>query len=160
MPAPTLSVNIPPAEMAKVRRALDKWGSIVEQRLQIAVANTAADVHRDAVGGFGGDYKEDIRRSVIGGEPLPVPPYKEQSDLMPHFRTPGGLRDSIRLAKQNADLWHVEAGGSAAPYAHYVEFGTRHARPHPFMHPAAESNRRRWNERVNKAIKDPTGVSE
>lgn len=159
MPQPAVTVSIPPAEMAKVKRALEKWGAIVEKRLQQALYITAEDVRRDAADGFGGDYAEDIRRSVIGGGPLPVPPYKEQSNLMPHVRT-GDLRSSVRVVRQSANEYHVDAGETAAPYGRFVEFGTSRSRPHPFMHPAAEMNRRKWDTRVRKAIKDPTGVSE
>jgi HK97 gp10 family phage protein len=159
MPAnPTVSATLSTAEVAKVKEALAKWGDVVRRRLRQATAVAASNVERDAKNGFGGDYAEDIHRTVIGAEPLPTPPYKEQSDLMPHRRTQK-LVGSIRNEKQGeGDMYHVIAGNSDAPYAAFVEFGTSRARPHPYMFPAAEMNRKGWREEVEKAIKDPTGV--
>jgi HK97 gp10 family phage protein len=111
----------------------------------------ASAIEKDAKMGFGGDYEEDIRRSVIGAGALPAPPYTEQSDLIPHVRT-GDLRGAIRKEPDGEDYW-VKAGGDAAPYAAYVEYGTIRARPHPFMFPAVEMNRGRWNELVRKALR-------
>jgi len=158
--APTIKLTLSDAELAKVKRALDKWGDVVKKRLQQATAITATDIERDAKETrWGGNFPEDIQSSVIGATALETPPYKEQSNLMPHIRT-GILKSSIRTEKATDDLYFVRAGDSSAPYAGFVEFGTKNARPHPFMHPAAEMNKRKWKERIEKAIKDPTGVKE
>lgn len=153
----SVTFTLSASEMAKVKMALDQWGKVVSNRLRQASAITAEDVKRDAIGGFGGNYDEDISRTVLGATSKPVPPYKAQSDLMPHTRS-GLLKNSIRVEKQSADVYMVKAGNEVAPYAAYVEFGTRTARPHPFMFPATEMNRKRWRERIDKAIQDPTGV--
>lgn len=56
-----------------------------------------------------------------------------------HQRVGGALRDSIELHTSSTDTlrgWEVTAGGKSAPYARYVEFGTRHAAAQPFLRPA------------------------
>ena len=52
---------------------------------------------------------------------------KKNATTYPKIRT-GNLYNSIRAAKQRKDnliLINLNAGGDSAPYAKYVEFGTR-----------------------------------
>jgi HK97 gp10 family phage protein len=52
----------------------------------------------------------------------------------------------------------IYAGGGAAFYARFVEFGTRKMRPHAFFYPAYRANKRRIKSAItralSKAIKD------
>jgi HK97 gp10 family phage protein len=61
------------------------------------------------------------------------------------FQLGGALRDSIDVvdggSTETRIAFDVVAGGPAAPYARYVEFGTRHAAAQPFLRPALAEER-------------------
>lgn len=151
-----MSVTIKMPDVGRASKGLETWGAETKKRMRQARYFVASAIEKDAKSGFGGDYDEDIRRSVIGAGALPVPPYEEQSDLMPHVRT-GDLRSSIRKEPDGEDFW-VKAGGDAAPYAAFVEYGSASARPHPFMFPAVEMNRGKWNKLVRDALRHRAGA--
>lgn len=64
----------------------------------------------------------------------------------------GALRDSIKGRVINQNAGEVTAGGGAVNYATYVEEGTRFAPAQPYMHPAADAARPRFEAAVAKAI--------
>jgi HK97 gp10 family phage protein len=45
----------------------------------------------------------------------------------------GKLRNSIKSKKKDNNLWEIVAD---VPYSYYVEMGTSHEAPHPFLRPA------------------------
>jgi HK97 gp10 family phage protein len=54
----------------------------------------------------------------------------------------GRLKSTIHIEKGDEPLTRiVKAGGSEAPYAPFVEYGTRKMAAQPFMRPAAEARR-------------------
>ena len=55
----------------------------------------------------------------------------------------GALRSSVRAARlrDGAEGWRVEVGGPRAPYARYLEFGTRHFRARRFFEAALRRSR-------------------
>lgn len=60
---------------------------------------------------------------------------KKNATTYPKIRT-GNLYNSIRAAKQRKDnliLINLNAGGDSAPYAKYVEFGTRKMEPRAYL---------------------------
>lgn len=68
----------------------------------------------------------------------------------------GKLRDSIKeqdVSTSTRISRRVSAGGRAAPYAKWVEFGHGQAEPHPFFWPAYRLKRRRFRARMAKAAK-------
>ena len=78
-----------------------------------------------------------------------------------HRNIGGRLRGSISSSPPSVSGSRAEAWVTAsAPYAKYMEFGTRHNAAHPFLRPAAEEARsdvvRQVAEAVNQAIKSGT----
>ena len=65
------------------------------------------------------------------------------------------LRTSIRVvgSRQTPDAQAVAGGILGVNYAHFVEFGTRYARPHPFMFPAFVASRRRAMRNAQAAMR-------
>lgn len=75
-----------------------------------------------------------------------------------HAYVGGRLRGSIRAllpesSGDTAEAW-VIAGGEEAPYAKYMEFGTRHAAAHPFLRPALAESRQEIVSRIAAAMKE------
>lgn len=68
------------------------------------------------------------------------------------YRT-GNLRRSY-IHRRESDLTYVvENMANIAPYAIYVEFGTRRMAPRPHLGPAAEAERPKLAERVKQALR-------
>lgn len=57
------------------------------------------------------------------------------------------VSDSTRISRR------ISAGGRAAPYASWVEFGHGQAAPRPFFWPAYRLKRRRFKARMSRAAK-------
>ena len=64
----------------------------------------------------------------------------------------GRLRDSIR-SESDGDSATVS---SDVAYAQHVEFGTTEAAPHPYLVPAAEEERPKFEQRVRRALRNAT----
>jgi HK97 gp10 family phage protein len=64
----------------------------------------------------------------------------------------GALRDSIQGRVINQQAGEVVAGGGAVDYAGYVEEGTVKMPARPYMHPAADAARPRFEAAVARAI--------
>jgi HK97 gp10 family phage protein len=63
----------------------------------------------------------------------------DTSVMHPKFSLGGNLKRSLRMTSKTdakGTYGEVVAGGVDAPYAKYVEFGTRHAMAQPFLRPA------------------------
>lgn len=80
-----------------------------------------------------------------------------------NLRLGGSLRSSLRIElRDDAKAGRVEnavsAGGRKAPYAHYVEFGTRHAPAQPFLRPALKHVERTYGDRMEKALRRRFGI--
>ncbi len=61
----------------------------------------------------------------------------------------GRLRDSIRISRARRGEAIVEA---TAPYAGYVEYGTRYMKPRPYMRPAAAEAVEKLREKLREII--------
>jgi HK97 gp10 family phage protein len=61
----------------------------------------------------------------------------------------GNLRDSIHVEPEGVDAWVL----TKVHYANFVEFGTRHAPPYPFMTPAAEAHGQGHAERMGNSLR-------
>lgn len=66
----------------------------------------------------------------------------------------GALRDSIKGRVINQQSGEVTAGGGDVDYAGYVEYGTVKMAAQPYMHPAADAARPRFEAAVARAIAD------
>ena len=88
----------------------------------------------------------------------------------------GKLGQSIKAVKQDATNWNIEAGGTIAPYAAYVEFGTGglvsvpnelkqqawlfkgkgirevNLRARPFLYPSLLRGRKEYLEKLKKTL--------
>jgi HK97 gp10 family phage protein len=64
----------------------------------------------------------------------------------------GALRDSIKGRVINQQAGEVTAGGGEVDYAGYVEYGTVKMGAQPYMHPAADAARPRFEAAVAQAI--------
>lgn len=61
----------------------------------------------------------------------------------------------VRMVESNTAV-EVFTGGTEVKYAVMLEFGTKDIAPRPFMHPAAERNRRKIKQRFDRALKAST----
>lgn len=64
----------------------------------------------------------------------------------------GNLRDAIHVEKAEAG-WSVVAGNTTAFYGHIVENGSVLSAPHPFLVPAAESQKEAVAAAVTAALR-------
>lgn len=88
----------------------------------------------------------------------------------------GKLGQSIKAVKQDATNWNIEAGGTIAPYAAYVEFGTGglvqvpdelkqqawlfkgkgikevNLRARPYLYPSLLKGRKEYLEKLKKTL--------
>jgi len=110
--------------------------------------------------------KGEVVKQEIGHRTVPLPDV--EADLSSRGRaelrraTPGqtlggALRKSISR-EPAADTWRrimsfIQAGGKDAPYAKYVEFGTRRSRAQPFMRPALALGREVFRENLVKSLR-------
>ena len=62
----------------------------------------------------------------------------------------GNLRNSISADQIDALSWAVTVG---ALYGAYVEFGTRHQAPRPFLIPAVDAVRPQFEQAIRRALK-------
>lgn len=70
------------------------------------------------------------------------------------------IGEGTRLSARQRQLFHpvdpddvsVFVGASPLPYAHLVEYGTRHASPHPFMRPAWEAGKQAFADGIRQDI--------
>ena len=69
---------------------------------------------------------------------IPYPP-ASAPDEPPHMRT-GGLLNSIERERQGLTLRVGTSSSASAYYAKYLEIGTRHMAPRPFLRPALWNN--------------------
>jgi len=71
----------------------------------------------------------------------------------------GALRKSVKKIPTEDTgkqiVAYVEAGGKEAPYAKYVEFGTRRSRAQPFMRPALAEAREKFPGLLRDALRGP-----
>lgn len=71
----------------------------------------------------------------------------------------GKLRGSIELDDMTSGThisWAVRAGGPTAPYAKFMEFGTRHAKAHPFLRPALKQVETSYSQRMRAGLRNLT----
>lgn len=57
------------------------------------------------------------------------------------------------VKEQPDEGWYVVGGDSDAWYGHFVELGTVHAPPHPFLVPAAEASKKELAALVSLSLK-------
>jgi hypothetical protein len=86
-------------------------------------------------------------------------PRKEFSGL--DIRLGGNLRASIAARSVESDDRHIRykvvAGGPRAPYAKFMEFGTRYVAAKPFLRPALKHAETRLPQRMRSALKQRFG---
>jgi HK97 gp10 family phage protein len=95
----------------------------------------------------------EVKRALAGGGGRSA-----RSLRWGHAYVGGNLRNSIHALPATtsggvAEVW-VLAGGEEAPYAKYMEFGTRHAAAHPFLRPALAESKAEIVGRIAAAIKE------
>jgi hypothetical protein len=70
----------------------------------------------------------------------------------------GGLRDAIHVEQGTLDdpndalTWRVVAGDEDVYYGHIEEHGSVNRAPHPFLTPAAEADRQRFEDEAGEAL--------
>lgn len=65
----------------------------------------------------------------------------------------GKLRQSIKAQKVNSKTYEIRANATGlAPYAPFVEFGTRFMRAQPFLFPAFFAGRKRFTNALQKLL--------
>lgn len=64
----------------------------------------------------------------------------------------GNLKRSIHVDRKGEAEYAVVAGDDDAFYGHMVEFGTSNTPPHPFLIPAAESQRQDYEADGQRAV--------
>lgn len=107
----------------------------------------------DKLKAFPNELKEELENFAIDSQ-------EQMKRVAPNLTgiTPGGnpsksdgtLRRSVGF-KQGAKFVEVFA---SAPYAGYVEHGTRFQRPQPFFYPAIQTNLRRTMQRLGERFKN------
>lgn len=66
----------------------------------------------------------------------------------------GDLAAAIHVENTGRQEYTVVAGDRSAFYAHFVEFGTSHSAPHPFLVPALESSKDAIESLVAQSLRD------
>lgn len=91
--------------------------------------------------------REDIQTSWSMGSP--------SSPGQPPAIVTGRLDESIEVERISPSIWSVK---SDAPYAAFLEFGTRKMAPRPFFKPAAERQRDKHIQRVGEGVREAAGA--
>lgn len=153
------TITLPKGAGAKVARGIESWEQKKRQKVRAAILETTLKVSNYAKLRFEGNIEGDTV-----SPPVPTSTFRAMTEARaelgisgeqdvpyprPHVRT-GILRTSIET-KWKAPL--RSAVSANAPYAKFVEFGTSRSRPHPFMTPAAESERKHHRDRIRKAYR-------
>lgn len=142
-----------------INKGLTRWASEKEKAVARENFRVALKVAGDAKKRFQPARRVSspgtTPRFEIGDERDP------QGRLLPHVRQ-GQLRNSIRAIRGQGIRAYVEAGvGDSYEYAAHVEFGSRdgrHPRPHPYLFPAAEENRRPHKEAMAAAYRTRVAI--
>ena len=154
-----IGLTIQQRSVLALQKNLTRWASEKEKAVARANYETAIKVSNDAKKRF-----EKARRVSTPGTTARFEIGDErdaQGRLLPHVRQ-GLLRKSIRPMRGRGIRAYVEAGvGDAYEYAAHVEFGSRdgkHPRPHPYLFPAAEENRRSHREAISTAFRTRVAI--
>lgn len=94
---------------------------------------------------YGGQAEKGVRKAVLRSTMSIETNAKKRAPV-----DTGNLRSSIK-GDVNGFEGEVTAG---AEYAPFVEFGTRHNASQPFMGPAAEEERPKFNQAIREALRE------
>lgn len=146
----TINISITPASLTRAIRDINIFQTRKSAAVLKEINRTIVLVNNDAKLRFAGRRSlsdEKARRAGIvtaGDAP-------SSKGLRPHTRQ-GVLKASVH--PEFASSINMEgAVFTNTKYAQFVEFGTRNARPHPYMVPALEGNRRSHIARITKALR-------
>lgn len=114
------------------------------------VADTSIRAVRRAMAEVGAEIEKTIKQSIaIQGPPRSVPgepPHKETGRLHATFRVAAG--------EKGLNVW-------AAPYAFFLEGGTKHMDPRPFVGPVMRGRkgmlRKSWDNEIARRARKYTG---
>lgn len=109
---------------------------------------------------------DEVRQALVAGGQLLVSQAKSIAPVSTEFdRTPGALRDSIRVENGRhalsitvvADARAVTGRWAGRPYAAFVEYGHvsegRHVPAHPYAWPAYRVTKRRIKSGITRAMR-------
>ena len=128
----------------ELRRALREFGINADRELAQIVKGTAQNIRTHAI--------KSIQRGTKSGVV-----YEKASPKRTHKASAPGeapATDTGRLANSiNANIEGKKAEIVAdTQYAGWLEFGTQSIKPRPFMFPAMEQERPKWEARLNRIV--------
>ena len=128
----------------ELKKALAEFGIQADKELKAIVQGTAQNIRTHAI-------KSILRGTKSGVE------YQKYSPRRKHRASAPGeapASDTGRLAGAiRADIEGRQAEVVAdTEYAAWLEFGTMKIQPRPFMVPAMEKERPKWEERLNRIV--------
>lgn len=131
---------------AELKRALAEFGIQADKRIKGIVQGTAQNIRTHAI--------KSIQRGTKSGIV-----YEKTSPKRTHRASAPGeapATDTGRLAGSiRADIEGLKAEVVAdTEYAAWLEFGTQNIQPRPFLVPALEVERPKWNARLNAVVED------
>ena len=129
---------------AELKAALREFGINADKELAAIVRGTAQNVRSHAIKSI----QRGTKSGIVYEKTNPNRTHRASAPGEAPATDTGRLVSSIKANIEGKSA-EVEA---ATEYAAYLEFGTRTIEPRPFLFPALEQERPKWNERLNRIV--------
>lgn len=128
----------------ELRRALAEFGINADKQLAAIVRGTAQNIRTTAIKSIARGTKSGIEYQKY----QPRRRHRASAPGEPPAQDTGRLSNSITASIEGK---RAEVAANVE-YAPFLEFGTRTMQPRPFLFPALEQERPKWNKRLNAVV--------